>query len=225
MAYYLEQFETLLNDVSRQTEGSLISFFIGGLKKEIGDDLRVVKPTTLRQTFSLVKVYEAKKNSGGGSTSTINSEPLIKTPLVGMKTLPIVRKMLTVEERKECTAKGLCFNCDESYVPGHKCKGRLFRMEAGGNCLIELVEQHCEEIESREEISLHALSGTFNPHTIRLTGWVRNRPLSVLIDSGSTHNFVQESVASRLGYEIQTLPEFKVFIGSGEYLTCRQVCR
>lgn len=46
----------------------------------------------------------------------------------------------------------------------------------------------------------------------------------ILIDSGSTHNFVQEAVAYKLGIGIQSLPEFKVFIGSGEYLVYREVC-
>lgn len=48
---------------------------------------------------------------------------------------------------------------------------------------------------------------------------------SILIDSGSTHNFMQDSVAYRLGFELQTLPEFKVFMGSKEYLVCKKVCR
>lgn len=126
--------------------------------------------------------------------------------------------MLTVEERKERTAKGLCFNCDKSYVPGHKCKGRLFRMDVESNCLVLLLEQRGNDEEDEEgsssatEINLYAFSKTFNPRIIRLTGWVRNRLLSVLIDSGNTHNFVQEPVANRLGYEIQTLSKFRVFI-------------
>lgn len=52
-----------------------------------------------------------------------------------------MQKMLTIEERKERTAKGLCFNCDESYSSGHKCKGYLFRMDVERDCLIELIEQ------------------------------------------------------------------------------------
>lgn len=56
-------------------------------------------------------------------------------------------------------------------------------------------------------------------------GWVLGRPLSVLINSGSTHNFIQELVVTGLGYEVEALPVFKVFIGSGEYLVCKEVCR
>lgn len=140
--------------------------------------------------------------------------------------------MLTVEERREHTTKGLCFNCDESYAPGHKCKGRLFRIDADRDCLVELIEQtgneeatELEESVITTEISPHAFSGTFNPRTIRVKGWIQGRPLSILIDSGSTHNFIQAEVATRLGYGMQELPTFKVFIGSGEYLVCKEVCR
>lgn len=129
--------------------------------------------------------------------------------------------MLTVEEWKQRSAKGLYLNCDESYILGHKCKGRLFRMDAQGECLVEILEQTGEEYSytnlndsvTTREISLHAFVGTFNPRTIRLTGWVQVCPLSVLIDNGSTHNFIQESIVNRLGFDVQSLPEFHVFIG------------
>lgn len=100
-------------------------------------------------------------------------------------------------------------------------------------CLVELLNQHgdseCEEgldnPGTTTEISLQAFSGSFNPRTIRLKGWVLGRPLSVLIDSGSMHNFIQKSVVTKLGYAVEGLLPFKVFIGSGEYLVCKEVCR
>jgi hypothetical protein len=36
---------------------------------------------------------------------------------------------LTPEELKERQAKGLCFKCNDKYVPGHRCK-KLFMIEA-----------------------------------------------------------------------------------------------
>lgn len=58
-----------------------------------------------------------------------------------------------------------------------------------------------------------------------MEGSIRGQLLSVLIDNGSTHNFIQEPVAHKLGIPLQELPEFRVFIGSGDYLICREVCR
>lgn len=81
------------------------------------------------------------------------------------------------------------------------------------------------EEERTKEISLQALAGTFNPRTLCLKGSVRGRELTILIDSGSTHNFIQDSVAYHLGIGMQSLEEFKAFISSGDYLVCREVCR
>lgn len=50
------------------------------------------------------------------------------------------------------------------------------------------------------------------------------RPLSVLVDSGSTHNFLQRKYGTQIR-GVQSLPEFWVYIGSGEYPVCEQVCR
>lgn len=214
----------------------MINFFIDGLKPKLKSELNLAKPISLRRAFALAKVHEAHRiptRIGGNAATGINSELILKNPPAGTKTLPIVRKMLTVEERKERRAKGLCFNCDEIYTPGHKYRGRLFHLGVDSDCLVEIVEQNDEADTSSNtnnpatttEISLHAFSGTFNPRTIRLTGWVQGRPLSVLIDSGSTHNLIQESVVNRLGFEVHFLPEFRVFIGSGKFLVCKEVCR
>lgn len=89
-----------------------------------------------------------------------------------------MRKTLTVEERRIRTAKGLCFNCDEAFSPGHRCKGKLFRMNAEQGCLVEMCEgcpeeEPIAEVEERaKEISLQALAGTFNPRTLQLKGMV-----------------------------------------------------
>ena len=39
-------------------------------------------------------------------------------------------KKLTPTELKERRDKGLCFNCDEKFAPGHQCK-KLFFIEVG----------------------------------------------------------------------------------------------
>lgn len=59
VASYLEKFEDLLNEVSGQSEASLISFFISELKPELKSELNLAKSTTLRRAFSLTKAYEA----------------------------------------------------------------------------------------------------------------------------------------------------------------------
>lgn len=123
---------------------------------------------------------------------------------------------------------------DESKVQIAGCKGRMFRLDTDQGCLIKMCDEPpggdeqlvtTTEEEGVAEISLQVLSSTFNPRTLRLCGTVKGRELTILIDSGSTHNFVQDSVVYKLGVGLQPLPEFRVFIGSGESLICREVCR
>lgn len=62
-------------------------------------------------------------------------------------------------------AKVQCFNCEEQYFPGHRCKGKLSRLNTEQDCLTEMVDvnprQEPTVAKSSEdiEISLHALSG------------------------------------------------------------------
>eukprot|EP00253_Pinus_taeda_P027959 PITA_27959 len=43
-------------------------------------------------------------------------------------------------------------------------------------------------------ISLHALAGISSPQTLKIRGFIKHRPVVVLIDSGSTHNFIRQKV-------------------------------
>ena len=55
-----------------------------------------------------------------------------------------------------------------------------------------------EEEEDNGEISLHALKGLTNSKIIKVEGKVEESKLMILIDSGSTHSFLDESTAKRL---------------------------
>ena len=48
-------------------------------------------------------------------------------------------------------------------------------------------------------LSLHALEGIINFQTMRVRGLVGKKMLCVLTDTKSTHNFINEGMASKLG--------------------------
>ena len=55
-------------------------------------------------------------------------------------------------------------------------------------------------------LSLQALHGVSSFLTIRVTGKVSSQPVHILIDSGSTHNFLDSSTAKKLKCEILKIP-------------------
>lgn len=134
---YMAQFVRLMNEVQRQTEDALISFFIAGLKSEIQEHM-VGSTMTLRRALAEVKILEACKGSkrfkGGGYIARNKSEILMTTPPATTSAIPIVCRTLTIEQTKERSAKGLCFNYDDQYVSGYRCKGKLFLLSADKDC-------------------------------------------------------------------------------------------
>lgn len=93
-----------------------------------------------------------------------------------------------------------------------------------------------EEIEASEEeensknhlitkISLNALQGNIDADNIRLKGILQTKEVSVLIDSGSTHNLIQSKVAQALKIDISPTNSFFVTTKGGEKLQCNQMCR
>ena len=70
------------------------------------------------------------------------------------------------------------------------------------------------------EISFNALSGEYSPRTLRLKGSYQGHTLNILVDSGSTFNFIKPEVAQRLSIPSAAITPFKVFVGSGDFIWC-----
>lgn len=128
---YQREFERLQNKVHGWTQKALIGTFIGGLQDEIADEIRMFRPKTLKDTISLARMrdeqlQQRQRRSQSGSPATVRSvqtrdraEP---TP-----------KKLNWDEIKAKRSLGLCFSCDERYMPGHKCKQAQLLLMEGEN--------------------------------------------------------------------------------------------
>ncbi|EOX93785.1 Uncharacterized protein TCM_002711 [Theobroma cacao] len=74
-------------------------------------------------------------------------------------------------------------------------------------------------------ISLHALAGTSNPRTMRIREKIHGHVATILIDSGSTHNFINDGFAAKIGLQPVRAGSFEVLIGSGERLRSQGRCQ
>jgi len=117
----------------------------------------------------------------------------------------------------------MCFFCDEKYYPGHKCASQVYGLE-----ILEEMEGDGEQgndakesggLEGQEEeqplISLQALQGMSSFQTMRVIGNVGAQVLHILVDSGSTHNFLDTSTAKKLKCELQKIPPLAVAVADG----------
>ena len=256
MSDYQSKFEKLITQVDI-TESQSVSMFLAGLPASIELNVRMFRPKSLADAFSLANLQEAVRKQ--------RSNPLLPTPrhtnawnanrAVVMPGKPatttlalpapttqyvtkqpanqssVPRKFLSQKELAEKRAKNQCFYCDKKYVSGHKCEGQLFTLEVrseeeevfeecldeedtdvGGFILPEDVQQFTPHI------SLNSLNGIPTHNTMRIKGHVLNQLLHILMDSGSTHNFLDLYTAKKLGCKIRSTCPLNVFVAGGSKL-------
>lgn len=85
------------------------------------------------------------------------------------------------------------------------------------------ISDNTEDLDSRDElmvISVQALNGTEGSRTVRLKGHMQGKEAFMLVDSGSSHSFISEHMASFIKYW-QSLPQsIHVQVANGAKLPC-----
>ena len=61
--------------------------------------------------------------------------------------------------------------------------------------------------------------------TMSLYGKIKNTQVVLLVDTGSTHNFMDQRLVRRLGYLTQLITGIGVSIANGERLWVNQICK
>ncbi|XP_027337502.1 uncharacterized protein LOC113851229 [Abrus precatorius] len=223
-----------------------------GLSPEIKREVLALQPLTFTQAAALAKLQEDKfhdlhkgsRNHFSFSPPSFSSTPS-PLPSTGRPLPPLLPtpprtnyKKLTHEEMLSRREKGLCYNCDEKFHPGHKCKARFFLLVAEATDddttfpSTSLVDPDPDPLPSETEptelssaqISFNALSGLPAPEALRLLGLISKKQVTILVDGGSTHNFIQDCVAKFLNLPMQPTSTLKVMVGNGSIIECHHFC-
>nr|GFA41871.1 hypothetical protein [Tanacetum cinerariifolium] len=122
------------------------------------------------------------------------------------------------------------FLCDEKYGYGHVCKGRKPRLY-----FVEMEEGEEEDIEEKEElqeddnsgvlvqISMNALAGIADYKTITVAGNIGKRRVHLLLDTCSSHNFMDTAIANKLGCKIWIKKGMQVKVAGKNKVLCNQI--
>jgi hypothetical protein len=73
-------------------------------------------------------------------------------------------------------------------------------------------------------ISLNALTGFSAPQTLKLIGYIKHRKVIILVDSGSTHNFIHRRIAQETHCYIHAINNFQIMIANGGSMKCGGRC-
>ncbi|GJT77699.1 reverse transcriptase [Tanacetum coccineum] len=223
-------FEDLMVELKslRQTTSVHVyqDLFIGGLKDEIVVSKSRHAPLLYALKTSFVNTNVNKNGSNWGKNTPLaqNASTVPNRPF----------KRLTQQELEKKRAKHLCFYCDQKYMPRHKCSGQVFSLEVIGTDMEEdgdllfskegVVNTFHSLVDEQPLISLNALSGMNAYRTMRVKGCVVKNVVHVLIDSGSTHNFLDLQVAKKLGCRLRKICPLDVSMANGNVVTSLYEC-
>ena len=80
-------------------------------------------------------------------------------------------------------------------------------------------------LQDTPEITLYALVGSPSPGTMRIEGIIQGHYLVILIDTGSTHNFLDAGLCSGLKLAIDPALAFDVKIANGATVKTLGACQ
>jgi hypothetical protein len=133
--------------------------------------------------------------------------------------------------------KGICYNCDENYFLGHKCKKKKIMAISKDvpeeyvtvplveePSLLNTTQEPVEPPEVEPLISLHALTGFSAPQTLKLIGYIKHRKVIILVNSGSTHNFIHRGIVQETIFYIRVVNNFQIMIANGGSMKCGRHC-
>lgn len=124
----------------------------------------------------------------------------------------------------------LCYKCGDKRGLGHQCKNKQLNTMIAGEKTRELdqttdLPQELEFIEDSQElemvdeaVSLNTLPGTEVPNTITLNGTAKKKILTILLDSGSTHSFLDIETARHIGCLLKEARPMRVTVANENQL-------
>ncbi|VFQ86975.1 unnamed protein product [Cuscuta campestris] len=184
---YQAEFEKILHHVTGASETNLISLFHSGLKPHLQHEIALLSPETLSDSFALARELEAKHNAllhtvthrqpQGLFTGQTRSPPgrqqpsTVASPTEGKSSLATPIRRLTRAEKLEKDAKGLCYNCDQRWMKGHRCGHVLLLIgddDDAPDCEHDAEPAPVEDLCVTADISsLQSLSGPVRIHAQR----------------------------------------------------------
>ncbi|XP_026428220.1 uncharacterized protein LOC113324098 [Papaver somniferum] len=203
LAEYQEEFERLSNMVTGLSEDFLISCYIGGLKEELRLEVQSFNPLTLVNAIGIARLQNDKLAILSKGYRNYQKTPVVAAQPLAIKAAPQATNSPPI---KRLTPE------------------KLMQGEDGNIGEAEQELSDDEDGEETAEISLHALAGSFTPQTMRVQGEIKRLPITILIDTGSTHNFTEPSISKRVNLKFVKDTQFEVMVANGTKIPCVGLC-
>lgn len=225
---YISEFEKLAILVTEISERHKIVIFIDGLSDSLKGWVKSLNPLTLQTAVKRGRELEPSSegnffNKGPPPKPEKDKQPFNKDNFP--------KNRLDKGEREELRRKKLCFSCREAWQPGHRClgKGKIHYIEVMSDSEDEEnvdpnIERASQNTESETgtkqgEGVIASMTGTPHYNIFRVRGVLNGQRVIVMLDSGSTHNFIDAALVERHGLQTEKHEGFDVRVAGGTNLS------
>jgi hypothetical protein len=238
---YIEEFQRIAVMVQDVSQSRLMMLFTEGLMEPLKGWVKAFKPTNLQdaiwRTRDLGPAAKSKfiprppLNTGGR-----DQRPPMNQGGRDQRGFDRGRGRMDENTRRELRRKQLCYTCKEPWDPSHKCMGRgkahyievtsdneededfghLQNIEADTTENTE-EEDASHDMTTDEKATLASISGVPKYNTFRMRGVLQGQKVSVLIDGGASHNFIDSALLQRRHIPTVEFEGFKVEVAGGKH--------
>jgi hypothetical protein len=241
---YIEEFQRLAVMVQDIAQTRLMMLFTEGLMEPLKGWVKAFKPTNLQDAIWRKKylgpttkpkfVPRPPLNTGGRDQRT-PMNPGVRDP----RGFDRARGRVDENTRREMRRKQLCFTCKEPWNPSHRCidRGQAHYIEVTSdneeeedfgqiqNMEADTTETTEEETTTHdntndEKATLASISEVPKYNTFRMREVLQGQKVSVLIDGGSSHNFIDLALLRRRHIPMVEFEGFKVEVAGGSTMPC-----
>lgn len=121
------------------------------------------------------------------------------------------------KDTEELKEQKLCFFCKEKWQHAHNAILGIKEIEEEG-------EEDPETREETAEISLDEKLEGMSIDTLKLLGRVNKKSIMILIDTGSTHSFLNPEIVQDMGLKCAQTSPVQVTVANGDEMICDVVC-
>ncbi|XP_047946872.1 uncharacterized protein LOC125193165 [Salvia hispanica] len=246
LADYNATFESMRNRIPNIPESTFLPIYIAGLQQPVQSQVKHSHPRSVAAAMAFAIEFDCsvEKPAAQPGPQRRNWPPRDQkgTPAAGPQQpqsqvatrpvyargpdyskLPVIH--LTAAQRADRTRRGLCVYCEEKWVQGHACK-RPFLAYMGAEDGEETEEtdmptEHQEPKVITTDLShIYAMEGRQRPEAMEFKGTIGANQVVILVDTGSSHDFLHPRVAQKLSLPLTAIKPFRVYVGNGESLVC-----
>jgi hypothetical protein len=236
---YILDFQRISVMVTDISEARLVMLFTEGLTEPLRGWVKAYKPTTLQDAVNRARdlqdsVPKPKFTPRPNFPTKFNDRGPPQRDGTGQPQRDWTgRNRMDDATRQDLRRRKLCFSCQEPWVPGHRCAGKakahyieVFSDSAEDEETGEQEQEEDPPMAEAEQTSMGkqgiiaSLSGIPRFHTFRMRGGVQGHRVTVLVDGGASHNFIDASLVERKGIATEAFEGFSMIIPGENTLNC-----